>query len=360
MDPLQDEAHMKLALRLARRGMGWVSPNPMVGAVLVKAGRVIGTGYHRRYGGDHAEVDALKRAKESPEGATLYVTLEPCCHWGKTPPCTDAILRAGIRRVVIPTLDPNPKVAGKGKEILEAHGVEVQVGVLAEEARRLNRAYFKYHEEGLPLVTLKWAQSLDGRIAASSGDSRWISSRPALRFSHRLRAHHDAVLVGIGTVLKDDPELTVRLVRGRDPKKVILDSRLRLPPGAKVLTPPRGLMVATTERADQEKAKALEALGVEVLLCGEERVDLRRVLKELHGRQVQSLLVEGGSRVITSFLREGLWDRLIVILAPKVIGEGIEAVGDLGIREVKDALTFQDPSFRRIGPDLVFEGWRKG
>lgn len=337
-----------------------MSPNPMVGAVLVKGGRVIGAGYHRRYGGDHAEVDAIKRAKEPVRGATLYVTLEPCCHWGKTPPCTDAILRAGISRVVVATLDPNPRVAGRGKAILEENGVEVEVGVLADEARRLNRAYFKYHEEGLPLVTLKWAQTLDGRIATSAGDARWISSEPALRFAHRLRAHHDAVLVGIGTVLRDDPELTVRLVRGRNPKRVVLDSRLRLPLDAKLLSSPDGLIVAHSQGAEPEKAEALRARGAEVIPCGEERVDLRRLLLELHRRSVQSVLVEGGREVLTGFLREGLWDRVVVIIAPKLMGEGIEAIGDLGIREVKDALTFEGPTFRRMGPDLVFEGWRRG
>ncbi len=360
MDAGEDEIFMKMALRLAKRGEGWVSPNPLVGAVIVKDGRVIAQGYHRRYGGDHAEVDAIKRAREPLEGATLYVNLEPCCHWGKTPPCTDRILEAGIKRVVISNLDPNPLVSGKGKELLEGHGVSVHVGVLEQMGRQLNYAYFKYHEEGLPLVTLKWAQSLDGRIATLGGDSRWISSDRALRFAHRLRAIHDAVLVGIGTVLRDDPQLTVRFTRGRDPLKVVLDSRLRIPPSARLLRDPARVILASTKRADPERVEEMRRRGAEVLLLGQERVDLRGLLKELHRRGVQSVLVEGGSGILTSFLKEGLADRVIVILSPKLIGKGVEAIGDLGIRMVGEALRFRRVSFRRIGHDLVLEGWLRG
>lgn len=350
---------MRRAIRLAQRGAGWVSPNPMVGAVIVKGDRILAEGYHRRFGGDHAEVDAMKRAQEPLQGATMYVNLEPCCHWGKTPPCVEAIVRAGIREVVIANLDPNPLVAGKGVKFLEEHGVKVRTGVLEAEGRTLNRAYFKYHEEGMPLITAKWAQSIDGRIATSTGDSHWISSEGARRYAHRLRALHDAVLVGIGTVLADDPQLTVRLVRGRNPLRVVLDSQLQTPLEAKVLGAEAPTLIVTTSKADQGKAKALRDRGVEVVEKGEDRVDLKGLLEELVQRQVLSILVEGGREVLTSFLREGLVDRVVVVVAPKILGTGIEAIGDLGLRSIKDAFGIQELRVKRIGPDWVFEGWLK-
>lgn len=353
-----EEAYfMKLALRLARRGAGWVSPNPMVGAVLVKDGRVISTGYHRRYGGDHAEVDAIKRAKEPIEGATLYVNLEPCCHWGKTPPCTEAILRAGIKRVVIANLDPNPLVGGKGIEILKSHGIEVEVGVLEEEGRLLNRAHFKYYEEGLPLVTAKWAQSLDGRIATITGDSKWISSERSRRYAHRLRALHDAVIVGIGTVLKDDAELTVRLLKGKSPLRVVLDSKLSIPLEAKVLKGEAKTLLVTTLKASPEKEAILREKGVEVVRIGQEKVDLHGLLRALAERKVLSVLVEGGKEVLTEFIKKGLVDRVMVFISPKIIGQGIEAVGDLGVKEVGRAIELKSVRTLRIDQDLLLEGW---
>ena len=223
-----DEFFMRRALTLARRGLGRTSPNPMVGAVLVRQGEIVGEGYHRRYGGPHAEVEALRDAGENIAGATMYVTLEPCCHRGKkTPPCLDALLGRGLARVVIGTIDPNPEVSGRSVRALEGTGIETTVGVLEEECRRLNEAYFKYIQTRIPFVTLKVAQTLDGKIASSTGDARWISSEASRRLAHRLRSVHDAVLVGIGTVLADDPLLTVRLARGRNPLRVIVDSTLR-------------------------------------------------------------------------------------------------------------------------------------
>ena len=355
----EDAYFMKLALRLARRGAGWVSPNPMVGAVLVKDGRVISTGYHRRYGGDHAEVDAIKRSKGPLKGATLYVNLEPCCHWGKTPPCTEAILRAGIEEVVVANLDPNPLVAGKGIEILRSHGIKVRVGVLEEEGRLLNRAYFKHYEEGLPLVTAKWAQSLDGRIATTTGDSKWISSEGSRRYAHRLRSLHDAVLVGIGTVLRDDPELTVRLVKGKNPLRVILDSRLSIPLEAKALKGEAKTLLATTEKASPEKEAILRQKGIEVIRIGCERVDLFGLLKALAERKVLSVLVEGGREVLTEFFKKGFIDRVMVFVSPKIIGQGVEAIGDLGIREVGRAIELKSVRTLRIGQDLLLEGWIK-
>ena len=349
---------MKLAIRMAKRGEGWVSPNPMVGAVLVKDSRILSKGFHHRYGGDHAEVDAIKRAKEPLEGATLYVNLEPCCHWGKTPPCSDAIIKAGIKRVVIANQDPNPLVNGKGIEVLKQNGIEVKTGVLEKEGRALNRAYFKYHEEKSPFITLKWAQTLDGKIATLEGDSKWISSERALKFAHKLRAIHQAVVVGIGTVLKDDPQLTVRLVRGRNPLRVILDSHLGIPLDSKVLNVREApLLIATTQKADPNKMALLQQRGIEVLKLGKERVDLRELLHVLYERKIQSVLVEGGKEVLTFFLKEGLCDRLMVIISPKLIGEGLSPLGDLGITKIEEALLLKEASLKRIGSDWIFEGY---
>ena len=227
-------ASCALALRLARKGEGCVSPNPMVGAVIVRDGRIIAEGYHRRCGENHAEINAIENATEPIAGATFYITLEPCSHYGRTPPCVDALIACRPGRVVIGTTDPNPKVSGKGIQALERHGIETKVGVLAEACRQLNEVFFKYIRTGIPFVTVKFAQTLDGRIATATGHSRWISSPPSLRFAHRLRSLHDAILVGSGTVLRDDPELTCRLVRGRNPLRIVVDSQLRSSPEARI------------------------------------------------------------------------------------------------------------------------------
>ncbi len=358
---MSDEKYMKLALRLARRGLGKTSPNPMVGAVVVKGGRIIGQGYHHYFGGDHAEIDAFKSAGESLAGATLYVTLEPCCHRGggkKTPPCTDAIIREKIGRVVIGALDPNPRVSGGGVKELNEHCIETTVGVLEAECRALNEPHFKLMSTGFPFVTLKFAQTLDGRIATSTGNSRWISGEKFRRFAHRLRSLNDAVLIGIDTVLKDDPELTVRLVKGRNPTHVILDSRLRIPLKAKVLSPGAPTIIATTQLADEKKLARLRELGIEVLTVPADRkgeVSLEELLKILGHRNISALLVEGGSGVITSFLRQKLADKLIVALSPKIMGRGLEAVGDLGIRKVNQALKLDFQKVYRVGEDVVVE-----
>ncbi|MFC1967430.1 bifunctional diaminohydroxyphosphoribosylaminopyrimidine deaminase/5-amino-6-(5-phosphoribosylamino)uracil reductase RibD [Chloroflexota bacterium] len=351
---------MKLALPLARRGMGKTSPNPMVGAVIVKGDRIIGKGYHRRFGGDHAEVDAIKNASESVSGATMYVTLEPCCHHGKTPPCTDAIIKNKIRRVVIGTPDPNPRVNGRGMATLKKNGIEVISGVLEEECRSLNEAFFRHVTTGLPLVTVKFAQTLDGRIAAASGSSQWISSAASRRLVHKLRAVNDAVMVGIGTMLADDPELTVRHLRGRNPIRVILDSRLSIPLEARVLGNQGNAptIIATTNKADKAKLSRLKEAGIEVLeIPGDEhgRVDLNQLLVELGKRGISSVLAEGGAGVITALLRRNLADKIVAIVAPKILGKGIETVGDLNISDVNRSLKLSFTRTYRRDDDLVIE-----
>ena len=353
-----DEHYMKRALMLARRGTGKTSPNPMVGAVIVKGNRVIGEGYHRRFGDRHAEINAIESAVETLDGATLYVTLEPCFHYGKTPPCVDAVIRGGFKRVVTGSLDPNPLVSGRSIAMMRQRGIEVINGVLEDECRVLNQAHFKYMQTGFPLVTLKFAQTLDGRIAAASGSSRWISSEASRRLAHKLRATNDAVVVGIGTILADDPELTVRLVKGKNPFRVVLDTSLKIPLDSKVLAKEAPTMVITTPAADESKADRLRALGVEVLAvtagkCG--GIDLAELLMVLGQRGITSVLVEGGAAVITSFLRERLADRLVVFVAPRIMGKGIEAVGDLNVENVGEALRLAYTSVRRVGDDLLIE-----
>jgi diaminohydroxyphosphoribosylaminopyrimidine deaminase/5-amino-6-(5-phosphoribosylamino)uracil reductase len=357
---LSAEEYMKLALGLARRGLGWTSPNPMVGAVLVKDNLIIGRGYHHRFGDNHAEVNALQNATVEPAGATLYVTLEPCCHHGKTPPCVDAIISNKIEKVIIGTLDPNPEVNGKSVKILNENGIKTRVGVMEKECRELNEAHFKYMTTGLPLVTLKFAQTLDGRIATASGDSQWISSEEFQIMAHRLRSVNDAVMVGISTVLADDPQLTVRLVRGRNPTRIILDSRLRTPLKSNIVRTcdVAPVLIAATEQADGQKTSQLRGLGVEVLEIHSDAsggIDLKHLLKALGERNISSLLVEGGAKVITSFLHQKLADKVVVALAPKILGKGVDAVGELDIIRISQALKLTFQKISRAGDDIVIE-----
>jgi len=354
----KDEQYMRRALQLARRGMGKVNPNPMVGAVIVRAGRIIAEGYHHKFGEDHAEIDAINKASGGIRGATMYVTLEPCCHWGKTPPCVDTIIEQGIKEVVIATLDPHPLVDGKGVQILRDHGIEVTVGVLEQEARAVNEVYFYHTQTGLPFVTVKYAQSLDGRIATSQGNARWISSEASRKYAHRLRAQHEAIMVGIGTVLADDPQLTVRLVKGRNPLRIVLDSRLRIPAHAQLLQDEGKTLIVTTEEHGKDKAAAIGKEGKEVLVVQRGTdgwVELRSLMKMLAERGISSILVEGGAEVITSFLKEGLVNRMVVITAPLILGKGIEGIGDLGISDLHEAIRPSSYKVSRAGEDVIFD-----
>lgn len=319
---------LRRALQLARRGLGRTSPNPAVGAVLVRDGQVVGEGYHRRAGEPHAEAVALARAGNLALGATLYVTLEPCAHFGRTPPCADAIIRAGVRRVVACTVDPNPRVNGRGFARLREAGVEVALAGPEEQgqARELNAAYEKFITTGLPYVTLKAAMSLDGKIATPSGDSRWITSEQARALGQRLRARSDAVMVGIGTVLADDPLLTVRR-RGRpaarQPLRVVVDSLARTPPTASLFTSPGPVLVAATTRAPAERVEKLRERGADVLLTPpgpDGRVNLLQLLAELGRREVVSVLVEGGGTLHAALLEADLAERMVVFIAPKILG----------------------------------------
>lgn len=356
------EGFMRRALDLARRGWGWTRPNPLVGAVIVRDGAVVGEGYHTICGGPHAEAVALLEAGEKARGADLYLNLEPCLDFpGKrTPPCVDAILAAGIRRVVVATEDPNPQVGGRGLACLREAGVEVVVGVLAEEAQRLNEVFFHWIRDRTPFVVLKLALSLDGRIATRTGKSRWITGPESRRCVHALRARYGAVLVGVGTVLADDPELTVREAEGPQPVRIVLDSEGRIRLGARVLSPQARTIVATTDAMLPETEARLRAQGAEVWRLPEERgrVNLRELLRRL-GEEVDSVLVEGGSEVAGAFLEGGLVHKIAFFYAPLLLGgrDAVPAVGGEGVADPAQAIRVRDLAIERVGEDFLVTGY---
>ena len=357
---MNDEYYMNLALKLAAKGRGKVSPNPMVGAVIVKKGKIIGRGYHQCYGKSHAEVNAIKNATADIAGSTLYVTLEPCCHEGKTPPCAEIIAQKNIARIVIGVIDSNPLVSCQGINYLQSRGIEVKIGILENECRNLNEVFFHFMETGLPFVTIKYAQTLDGRIATTKGQSRWISSGASMKYAHKLRAEHDAILVGAGTVKKDDPELTVRLVRGHNPLRIIVDSKLQINNQAKVLKniSTAKTIIATVKNSGDHKYKNIAVAGAQIITVDTDKqgkVDLKKLLKKLAARGISSVLIEGGAQIITSILRDNLADRLVTVIAPKILGKGIEAVGDLNIRNLNSAKFLSIRKIRRCGEDIIID-----
>jgi diaminohydroxyphosphoribosylaminopyrimidine deaminase/5-amino-6-(5-phosphoribosylamino)uracil reductase len=334
----------------------------MVGAVLVKRGKVVGEGYHAKPGEAHAEIIALRQAGEKAKGAILYLNLEPCTHFGKTPPCVPQVIKAGLKRAVIGMEDPNPLVNGKGIEALRKSGLDVKVGVLGKECRKLNEAFCKYILKKQPFVVVKVAATLDGKIATRNGDSKWISGEASRRFVHRLRDQVDGVLVGIGTVLRDDPLLTARVKKGKEPYRIVLDSRLKIPEDAKVFEhSPAEVIVATTGAAPDGKIERLEKKGVRVLIIDskEGKVNLRTCLNKLGEIGLMNILVEGGSRINGSFLDEGLIDKFLVFLSPKWLGDpqapGI--FGGRGVLNLKEAVGLREIRTKRIGDDIVVEGY---
>jgi diaminohydroxyphosphoribosylaminopyrimidine deaminase/5-amino-6-(5-phosphoribosylamino)uracil reductase len=359
-----DDVWMRRALELAERGRGYVEPNPLVGAVIVRDGQLVGEGWHQRYGEAHAEIHALAAAGEAAHGATLYVTLEPCCHFGKTPPCTDAVLRAGIRRVVAAMPDPFPAVAGKGAELLRQAGVSVDFGIGEEEARRLNAPYVKLLATGRPWVHAKWAMTLDGKIATRSGDSRWISNEASRRRVHELRGRMDAILTGIGTVLADNPQLTARPPGPRTPARIVLDSQGRIPDDAILVQSARitPTMIATTERMPQTKRAALQAHGCEVLILPDHHahVSIDALLTELGKRRFTHVLVEGGSGIFGAFFEVSAIDEFHAFIAPRLIGgaAATNVVGGIGMQHMTDALCLSEWTHEVIDGDLYVHGWR--
>ena len=367
----QDIEYMQRAMELAENGRGFVNPNPLVGAVIVKDGRVIGEGWHRKYGCLHAEREALAACTEDPAGSTMYVTLEPCCHHGKQPPCTDAVIAAGISRVVAGLPDPNPLVAGKGIAMLREHGIEVECGLLEADLRYQNRVFLKYITTGRPWVTMKWAMTLDGRIAASTGDSRWVSSEESRRYAHQLRAWNMAIMAGIGTVRVDDPLLNCRIDGMRSPVRVIADSYASVSLSSQVVRTAHQYrtVVAYSGTPDPSRLAALADAGVEILQvdsgqagdCTQQRaadvrkVDMDVLLSRLGKMGIDSVLVEGGAELDWSMVEAGLVDEVCCFIAPKVIGGSTAKgpVGGAGFPKMADAFPLEIESVTRSGPDIL-------
>lgn len=368
------EYYMRRALQLARLGEGRTNPNPMVGCVVVKDGRIISEGYHEKYGEYHAERNALLRCAEDPAGADLYVSLEPCCHYGKTPPCTEIIIEKKIRRVFVGNVDPNPKVAGGGVRILRDHGIEVEIGILEEECRKLNEVFFHYISTGTPFVAAKYAMSADGRIACATGDSKWITGETARKQVHLLRKRYSGILAGIGTVLADDPMLNCREEEGVDPVRIICDAHLRIPMESQIVRSAGvipTIVCATNETmaedAGRAKAEQLAAAGVTVLQTkaaadedgGYAKVDLKDLMKQLGERQIDSVLIEGGSKINGDAFAAGIVDKVYAYVGSVIIGgENAPApVGGRGAARMADAARLMDMTVSMVGDDVCITGY---
>ncbi|MGD9487761.1 MAG: bifunctional diaminohydroxyphosphoribosylaminopyrimidine deaminase/5-amino-6-(5-phosphoribosylamino)uracil reductase RibD [Calditrichaceae bacterium] len=350
-----DHVYMRRCLELACRGKGEVSPNPLVGAVIVKNGKIIAEGWHEHYGSAHAELNAIQNAIESVEGATLYCNLEPCCHTEKqTPPCTPLIISHKLKRVVISNPDPNPMVSGKGVKQLSDAGIEVTTGVLRKQGEYLNRFFFKYIQTGMPYVTMKIAQTLDGKIAERRGTMTWLTGNEAVEYVHRQRAGYDAVMIGAGTVSSDNPQLTVRKVQGRNPYRIIIDGRLSSPPDSKIFNDEgkEGTWVFTAEDSDVQKIRSLENRGISIFRIPSDRkfhLDLNRILKILGTEKIISVLVEGGQELFSSFISNNHLDELIILQAPVLFGRGLSAF------DVDTRTEFELRSIEKLGNDIKIE-----
>jgi len=352
------------ALALAERGRGYVAPNPLVGAVVVKNGKIVGRGYHARFGAAHAEASALLQAKGKARGATLFVTLEPCSHFGKTPPCTGCVIDSGVKRVVVAMKDPNPLVNGKGLRELKKAGIAVETGVLAGLAQRQNESYCKFITERMPFVLLKLSSTLDGKIATTSGESRWVASYEGRIYAHKLRSEMDAILVGAGTIRRDNPKLTTRLVKGRNPVRVVLDTNLTIPLQADVLKG-EGKVIVFADRLKNKSATKvfrLEKMGVEVVGV---RRDPRNknylrwndILRELGRRSITSLIVEGGAMVASSALQAGIVDKIAIVYDPKILGVGLAFSDGIKVKHLSQAIEVTSGELRCLGRDFLFEGY---
>lgn len=358
---------MQQALELAEKGRGWTSPNPMVGAVVVKNDRIVGRGYHRRAGDHHAEVNAIDDAGENARGATLYVTLEPCNHFGRTPPCTQKIVAAGIRRVVVAMDDPNPGVKGGGNAYLRSQGIEVVTGIGETQARILNEAFVTWITTAKPFVILKCAATLDGRIATRTGDSRWVTGEASRRFVHRMRHGVDGIMVGSGTAISDDPSLTTRLEGepGSDPTRIILSTRLSMPPTAKMLRQQSNAPTWVVSAADPpvDRRSALEKAGARIIEAPSDagRIDLPALVKQLGGMGIGSLLIEGGAGVIGSALASGIVDKVCIFYAPKILGgdDGVPMCRGTGPEHMRESLSVHDLQVFRFDADVMLQGYLK-
>lgn len=352
---------MRRAIHLAKKGCGYTNPNPMVGAVIVKDGKIIGEGYHEKIGGLHAERNALKNCKEDPKGAEIYVTLEPCCHYGKTPPCTQALIEAGIKKVYVGNTDPNPKVAGGGIKILKEHGIEVETGILEEECRQINDIFFHYIQNDIPYTALKYAMTLDGKIATAAGESKWITGETAREHAHQLRHQYAAIMAGIGTVLADDPMLNARIENGNDPIRVICDSNLRIPEDSQIVKTAKQIKtIIATVSDDKEKIKRLEENGCQIIKTAPQngKVDIKELLKHLRTMEIDSVLVEGGGILNESLIQNGCVHKVYAYIAPKLFGgeKAKTPVEGKGIHKISDAIIFDELKATPLGRDILLEG----
>ncbi|MDP7236081.1 MAG: bifunctional diaminohydroxyphosphoribosylaminopyrimidine deaminase/5-amino-6-(5-phosphoribosylamino)uracil reductase RibD [Candidatus Latescibacteria bacterium] len=355
----QDLSFMQRALTLAERGRGRTSPNPMVGAVIVRDGHIIGEGYHQKAGGPHAEPNAIRAAGTRTRGSTMYVTLEPCSHHGRTPPCADAIIEAGISRVIVAMTDPDKRVTGAGIDRMREADIAVGVGLLETETRHLNRSYIHHRQTGEPFTLLKMAQTLDGRIATKTGHSQWITGEEARRHGHQLRSEADAVLVGIGTVLADNPQLTVRHVEGRQPRRIILDSGARTPISSHVLNGEAPTTICVTDAAPQDRIKSLLDAGTEMLVLptdSDNHIDLNALKRELGAQQILALMIEGGSQIATAFLKARAVEQITCFIAPLIMGAGLEVVGNLDTTDVSQAIRLHKTKIEQLGNDFLLTG----
>lgn len=358
---MQETHHkfMQLALQLAVEGRGFVNPNPMVGAIIVKDGEVIGKGYHRAFGKPHAEIEALRNTSESTEGATIYVTLEPCSHYGKTPPCAEALIKAKFDTVVIAMLDPNPLVSGRGVEMLQQAGIKTVVGIEEEAARELNKVFLKHITMRNPYVLMKTAMTLDGKVATQTGDSRWVSGDISRKKVHQLRNDLMGIMVGINTVLTDNPQLDCRLDRENvhQPIKIIVDSLLRTPLDAALWNNNAKVIIATTEKSDVQLRKDFEAKGAEIISCGCEKVDIAELMVALGARGIDSILLEGGATLNASALQAGVVDEVWTFVAPKIVGGAVAPtpVGGEGIAQMKNAHVFSGMTAEASGEDWLLK-----
>lgn len=366
MNKKNDEYYMKKALKLAAKGEGYTTPNPLVGAVVVKNDKIVGKGYHKKAGEPHAEVHALNQAGEKAAGATLYVNLEPCCHLGKTPACSLKIINSKISRLVVAMEDPNPVVAGKGIQDLEEAGIEIKTGVLEQEAKELNEIFIKHMTEEEPFIILKTGQTLDGYLATRTGDSRWVTNEKARKYGHQLRHKVDGILVGVGTVISDNPRLTTRLddKDGKDPIRIVLDSKLRTPTNANIINEDSEspTFIVTTEDYDREKYKKLNKLNnlsiIVLIKDSNGRIDLEQLLKELYKKEITSILIEGGGKVNHSFLETGLIDKIYCFIAPKLLGgnDGIASFNGPGVKKMNNAYELKNIEYELLDGNILCKG----
>lgn len=353
---MTDQDYMSFAIELAANTNGQTNPNPLVGAVVVKENQIVGMGAHLKAGEPHAEVHAINMAGDKAKGATIYVTLEPCSHYGRTPPCADLLIKSEVKRVVIASTDPNPLVAGKGIEKLRKAGIEVDVGILREEAEQLNEVFFHYISTGMPYVTLKSATSLDGKIATVSGESKWITSEESRLDVHKYRHQHDGILVGVNTIIKDNPELTTRLpLGGKNPIRIILDTNLRTPPGAKIVNDNKApTWIIVGKNAAAEKIQTMNEKQAQVIEMSFDTLNIHNVLKLLAEKGITSLFVEGGSQINGSFIKAKAINQVITYIAPKIIGgtSAPTSIGGEGFEKMNEVLSLQIKSIETIGPDI--------